>query len=684
MKKRWFCFALAIILIYTCVPLIQADAASADDTTWITAKMDEYIAAVSSKTKTPHWNMGRNSGGDEKNLKAAVDRLDYAYGLTSSCCLSRSTGTKHDYNIRLNNGQSRACESNTFGAAAQCIGFAKYFCYVLYGSYPDLSVPSSKVKISTAGSFTYYAKGADFPGLRPGDVIRYNYSGVPHAAVVYRIANGIIYVIDCNRGKDPCVVNLNKTLPKNDGNPLTEAEFKSLYTTGMGYIVRYNGDPPMPTVSVITNSASSITSNSAQITGTLSASADVTLKEFGILLGPSTISMERLNAIKNSSTTCASSLNLNTANLGVTLEPDTTYYYNVYAIIGTRAYVGEIHSFKTGAASTSILKPVQPVPTPAPQISITLNQSNMTMPCNTSKTLVASTSPSGLAVNWHSSNPSVATVSNGGITALKAGTTIITASVSGGGTSVSATCRVTVTTIPTPTPSPIQDEVNEIAFPSVTSDSITSNSARVTSTCSYTGTRPSSVGVYLGTSTSNMTKRGSDTINHNKNPFDIWYNLNGLTAGTTYYYRFYAVMGGKEIISGTKSFTTPSAVSVDPFSLSMTGVSASSITTNSVRLDATCSYTSTRPSSVGVYLGTSPSNMTVKGSDNGITHNKNPFDIWYNLSGLRPGTTYYYRFYAIVDGTTFLSDIKTFVTDDIAIDDLPLPIGSPSFKVSVK
>lgn len=208
---------------------------------------------------------------------------------------------------------------------------------------------------------------------------------------------------------------------------------------------------------------------------------------------------------------------------------------------------------------------------------------------------------------------------------------------------------------------------SKITFSGIGAEEITQTSVRLSTACSYTGNHPSSVGVYLGTSTNNMTKRGSDTINHNKNPFDIWYDLSGLTAGTTYYYKFYAIVGKSEVVSEMKSFTTASGV--DPFSIHISGVNASSITANSVRLDATCSYAGTRPSSVGVYLGTSPSNMTIRGSDENINHNKNPFDIWYNLSGLTAGTTYYYRFYAVVDGTRFLTDIKTFTTSATTTND---------------
>ena len=61
-----------------------------------------------------------------------------------------------------------------------------------------------------------------------------------------------------------------------------------------------------------------------------------------------------------------------------------------------------------------------------------------------SETISATTSPSGQSVTWSSSNTRVAVVSNGRITAVGAGSTIITASFSYGGTTYSESCSVTV------------------------------------------------------------------------------------------------------------------------------------------------------------------------------------------------------------------------------------------------
>ena len=76
--------------------------------------------------------------------------------------------------------------------------------------------------------------------------------------------------------------------------------------------------------------------------------------------------------------------------------------------------------------------------------SITLNYSKYTLTVGQSKTFVASTSPESAAKNvtWYSSNNKVATVSkNGKVTAVKAGTTTITAKTANG---LKATCKVTV------------------------------------------------------------------------------------------------------------------------------------------------------------------------------------------------------------------------------------------------
>ena len=78
--------------------------------------------------------------------------------------------------------------------------------------------------------------------------------------------------------------------------------------------------------------------------------------------------------------------------------------------------------------------------------SVTLNKSELTLVESESETLVATVSPdnaSDKTVSWASSNTSIATVSNGAVTAIAPGTATITATAG----EKSATCTVTVTKV---------------------------------------------------------------------------------------------------------------------------------------------------------------------------------------------------------------------------------------------
>ena len=106
-----------------------------------------------------------------------------------------------------------------------------------------------------------------------------------------------------------------------------------------------------------------------------------------------------------------------------------------------------------------------------------------------------------------------------------------------------------------------------VDFSNIKASNISETNAKLSASVSYSGKHPSEVGIYLGDSTGSMRKVSSDKINHSKNPFDMWYDLNKhgvtLSAGTQYYYKMYAIVDGKEFTSKTKNFWTSLTISVN-------------------------------------------------------------------------------------------------------------------------
>lgn len=82
----------------------------------------------------------------------------------------------------------------------------------------------------------------------------------------------------------------------------------------------------------------------------------------------------------------------------------------------------------------------------ADDVSLTLNKSTLTFANSSAdaQSITATTVPDGETVTWSTSKATVATVSNGTVTPVGAGTCVITASFEKGGLTYTATCNVTV------------------------------------------------------------------------------------------------------------------------------------------------------------------------------------------------------------------------------------------------
>ena len=142
---------------------------------------------------------------------------------------------------------------------------------------------------------------------------------------------------------------------------------------------------------------------------------------------------------------------------------------------------------------------------------------------------------------------------------------------------------------------------SSITLKSASYTNLKENSVQVRGTCQYSGIRPSEVGLYFGTSPDNMKKVDSDQINHTKNPFDIWYDRSGLTPGTTYYWRLYALVNGKTVWNsdGVQSFRTPGTAPVKNYTLSFQTNRGSSISPVTKTAGTSVSLSGYTPSRTG-------------------------------------------------------------------------------------
>lgn len=84
---------------------------------------------------------------------------------------------------------------------------------------------------------------------------------------------------------------------------------------------------------------------------------------------------------------------------------------------------------------------------PITEYTVTFDKTKLTLAVGASSgnTITATTAPSGGTVTWSSSDEDVATVANGTVTAVAAGTATITGTCTQNGITASATCEVTVT-----------------------------------------------------------------------------------------------------------------------------------------------------------------------------------------------------------------------------------------------
>jgi hypothetical protein len=112
------------------------------------------------------------------------------------------------------------------------------------------------------------------------------------------------------------------------------------------------------------------------------------------------------------------------------LSPNVTYYYQFYMMVDGVTCKSDIRSFKTPG-----------------NVSITPAVTSFEVGENETYTIQQTVLPSNALVTWISSNPAVATVSNGVVTGVDGGTAVITSTATYGGMSARAQYTVSVNPI---------------------------------------------------------------------------------------------------------------------------------------------------------------------------------------------------------------------------------------------
>ena len=342
--------------------------------------------------------------------------------------------------------------------------------------------------------------------------------------------------------------------------------------------------------------------------------------------GPLAVSGKEKDAYISCTRSDGSSFNISTENM----TPTTGKYYVYGEINSDEGFSFEIEDMEPGI--------------PGEEVSVSLDRTTLSLIAGEEVTLKATVQPenaSGGIVVWSSSNPSVATVDQGGkVKALAAGNTSITASLG----NASAKCDVSVSS-----------QGNMI----ITGDaeSITVTSAVLYGVCKYSWSYSLEFGIEYS-----KTDIALDAVSLKANGMDSNYSfccsLDDLKVNTLYYYRAYALVDGVRYYGQTKTFTTKNRQITS---------SAENVAKYTATLRSECEmpfgqawyqfsffYSDTYST-----LEELVSNGTEARADSPTYQTS----FSSNLSGLKPNTKYYFVPRAIIWGENFYGEVKSFTTN---------------------
>lgn len=286
---------------------------------------------------------------------------------------------------------------------------------------------------------------------------------------------------------------------------------------------------------------------------------------------------------------------------------------------------------------------------------ISLYPTAITIKEGESATITATVTPDNAdnkAYSWSSSNVQVASVSDGKVVGIKAGSATIIVSTEDGGKT--ATCSVTV-------------EQNLAPSVTVGADHISAISALLQGKANLGNSASSDLKVgFQYSKSAGILPSNSTTIE--ATDADASYNytaaITGLDPETKYYFRSFVRQNGQDTYGETKEFTTKDVASLLE-TKEASGVEATMATLNA-KLDL--SDVLYKSSAYGFLWGTSGAALNTDYKCTEIGDNA----ISAALTNLSHKTQYWYKAYVKHDSQTFYGEVKTFTTDVVPVESVSL------------
>ncbi|MCI8589231.1 MAG: hypothetical protein HFE77_00725 [Clostridiales bacterium] len=119
------------------------------------AEITEKITGFREGREGKYWNKYPCSDSEESEINSRN------WGLTDTKCQGSNV--------------YKDCTSNRFGGGRQCHGFAKFISYLIFGSYPKITMGDNSGSRSLNDGWYVYQGNYDNVTLEPGDFIRVEY-----------------------------------------------------------------------------------------------------------------------------------------------------------------------------------------------------------------------------------------------------------------------------------------------------------------------------------------------------------------------------------------------------------------------------------------------------------------------------------------------------------------------------